>query len=490
MHESLVPSMRAVDPQAGIRFETIAAVPAFLARPDDPAVQLAQRLAATDATTLVAFGTEAGLFQGAGIPTVVCGPGHIAQAHQADEYVSLAQLAAAERFLLALVDGGCRPCCRSADARAAALLSSLFGEQDMSREIGWIGLGRMGEAMVKRLTQAGSTVKVWNRTRSKAEPMVEYGATIVDARQDLVGCDVVFTMVSTTDDLKDVLFGDGGLVTGATRPAVVVDSSSISNEGSAEIRARLEALGVGYLCAPVSGNAKVAKAGKLLVVASGPKAVFDRVEPLLQALGRKVLWVGEGELARIWKIAHNTMFGVVIQNLCEITVLAEKAGIPRHVFLESINDSVLGSMYTRYKTPVLTNLTFEQVTFTPKLLLKDMDLGLGAAKALRRLDAGRRGDARVGRADGRPRPRGCRLRGAAGRDGARCRARAEGGEREDRRRARGMRVGCSLVRRCARSLRAARPKEPSHDSRCRRHADPRRHDRHDGPPGRPAAATS
>jgi 3-hydroxyisobutyrate dehydrogenase len=74
------------------------------------------------------------------------------------------------------------------------------------------------------------------------------------------------------------------------------------------------------------------------------------------------------------------MFGVVIQNLCEITVMAEKAGIPRHVFLASINDSVLGSMYTRYKTPVLTNLTFEQVTFTPKLLLKDMDLGLAAAR--------------------------------------------------------------------------------------------------------------
>jgi 3-hydroxyisobutyrate dehydrogenase len=98
-------------------------------------------------------------------------------------------------------------------------------------------------------------------------------------------------------------------------------------------------------------------------------------------MSRKVMWVGEGELARIWKIAHNTMFGVVIQNLCEITVLAEKAGIPRHVFLESINDSVLGSMYTRYKTPMLSNLTFDQVTFTPQLLLKDMDLGMGAAKA-------------------------------------------------------------------------------------------------------------
>lgn len=247
--------------------------------------------------------------------------------------------------------------------------------------IGWIGLGRMGEAMVKKLTAAGHRVQVWNRTRAKAMPLAEYGAVIVDAKADLAGCDVVFTMVSTTDDLKEVLFGQGGLMSGAQRPKLLVDSSSISQEGSAEIRERLQALGVGYLCAPVSGNAKVAKAGKLLVVASGPKLHYDAVEPLLQAIGRKVMWVGEGELARVWKIAHNTMFGVIIQSLCEITVLAEKAGIPRHVFLQSINDSVLGSMYTRYKSPVLTNLSFEQVTFTPKLLLKDMDLGLGAGKA-------------------------------------------------------------------------------------------------------------
>jgi len=247
--------------------------------------------------------------------------------------------------------------------------------------IGWIGLGRMGEAMVKRLTAAGHDVTVWNRTRSKAEPLLAYGARLADAKIDLARCDAVFTMVSTTDDLKEVLFGAGGLVTGASRPRLVIDSSSISQEGSLEVRQRLEGLGVGYLCAPVSGNAKVAKAGKLLIVASGPKKLYDEVEPWLAAIGRRVIWVGEGELARVWKIAHNTMFGVIIQNLCEITVLAEKAGIPRHVFLDSINDSVLGSMYTRYKTPVLTNLTFDQVTFTPKLLLKDMDLGMGAAKA-------------------------------------------------------------------------------------------------------------
>ncbi|MBA4326796.1 MAG: 6-phosphogluconate dehydrogenase [Polaromonas sp.] len=251
----------------------------------------------------------------------------------------------------------------------------------MTVRIGWIGLGRMGEAMAKRLVKAGHAVYVWNRTASKAAPLADAGASIVGSKQDLAGCDIVFTMVSTTDDLKQVLFDEGGLVAGATRPRIVVDSSSISQEGSAEIRARLEAMGVGYLCSPVSGNAKVAKAGKLLQVASGPQALYTEVEPYLQAMARKVMWVGEGELARIWKIAHNTMFGVIIQNLCEITVLAEKAGIPRHIFLESINDSVLGSMYTKYKTPMLTNLTFDQVTFTPKLLLKDMDLGLAAARA-------------------------------------------------------------------------------------------------------------
>ena len=159
----------------------------------------------------------------------------------------------------------------------------------------------MGEAMVKRLLKAGHPVRVWNRTASKAAPLVEDGATIAGSKQELSNCDVVFTMVSTTDDLTEVLFAGGGLVAGATKPKVVVDSSSISQEGSAEIRSQLEALGVAYLCTPVSGNAKVAKAGKLLTVSSGPRALYEQVEPFLQAMARKVMWVGEGELARVWK---------------------------------------------------------------------------------------------------------------------------------------------------------------------------------------------
>ena len=250
-----------------------------------------------------------------------------------------------------------------------------------NHKIGWIGLGRMGEAMAIRLLRNHCDLAVWNRTAAQAEALRPHGAKIVAAKPDLASCDIVFTMVSTTADLKQVLFEAGGLLSGTAKPQMVVDCSSISQEGSAEVRQALEQRGIAYLCAPVSGNAKVAKAGKLSVVASGPKASYDAVRPYLAMLGRSEMWLGEGELARVWKIAHNTMFGVIIQTFCEVAVLAEKAGIPRHVFLESINNSVLGSMYTKYKTPTLTNLTFDQVTFTPKLLLKDMDLGMSAAKA-------------------------------------------------------------------------------------------------------------
>ncbi|HZP99336.1 MAG TPA: NAD(P)-dependent oxidoreductase [Reyranella sp.] len=250
-----------------------------------------------------------------------------------------------------------------------------------SHDIGWIGLGRMGEVMAARLIKAGHKLSVWNRTSSKADPLARIGAEVVTDKTAMAHCATVFTMLATTDDLKEVLFGKGGVLTGNARPRRVVDMSSISDTGSAEIRKGLDKAGVAYLSAPVSGNGKVAKAGKLLVVASGPKAEYDAVKPMFDALGRASVYVGEGELARIWKIAHNTMFGVIIHSLCEITLLAEKAGIPRHVFLASINDSVLGSMYTRYKTPALVNLDFT-TTFTPKLLLKDMELGMGAARAL------------------------------------------------------------------------------------------------------------
>jgi 3-hydroxyisobutyrate dehydrogenase-like beta-hydroxyacid dehydrogenase len=245
--------------------------------------------------------------------------------------------------------------------------------------IGWIGIGRMGYAMAERLANAGADLTVWNRTRSKAEPLAARGAKIAAALPDLAPCDIVFVMVSTWDDVKEVVAGPRGLLSSKSKPRLVVECSSISLEGSAELRALLGAHGIELLAAPVSGNAKVIKAGRLSFVCSGPKSAFDAALPYLKMIAPAASYVGEGELSRIVKICHNVFLGVVTQSLAEITVLAQKAGVPRHAFLDFINQSVMGSTFSRYKTPALVNLDFS-VTFTPTLLRKDLDLGLEAGR--------------------------------------------------------------------------------------------------------------
>ena len=245
--------------------------------------------------------------------------------------------------------------------------------------IGWIGIGRMGYAMAERLAKAGADVTVWNRTRSKAEPLAAHGAKIATQVSELANCDIVFVMVSTWDDVKEVVAGPGGLLSTTKAPKLVVECSSISLEGSADLRAILAERGTELLAAPVSGNAKVIKAARLSFVCSGPKSAFDAALPYLKMIAPAASYVGEGELARIVKICHNVFLGVVTQSLAEITVLAQKAGVPRHAFLDFINQSVMGSTFSRYKTPAFVNLDFK-VTFTPQLLRKDLDLGLDAAK--------------------------------------------------------------------------------------------------------------
>jgi 3-hydroxyisobutyrate dehydrogenase-like beta-hydroxyacid dehydrogenase len=244
-----------------------------------------------------------------------------------------------------------------------------------TEKLGWIGAGRMGYAMAERLAKAGCDIAVWNRTKAKADPLAEHGAKVVTQLDELAGKDILFCMVSTYDDVKEVI----GKVLAKGRPGMVVECSSISLEGSAELRKTLERENVQYLAAPVSGNAKVIKAGKLTFVVSGPKEAYERARRYLDMMGTGSSYVGTGELSRIAKICHNVMLGVVIQSLCEITILAQKAGMPRHAFLDFLNKSVMGSMFTRYKTPALVNLDFH-LTFTPELLRKDLDLGLHAGR--------------------------------------------------------------------------------------------------------------
>ncbi|WP_368040031.1 NAD(P)-dependent oxidoreductase [Ruegeria atlantica] len=247
-------------------------------------------------------------------------------------------------------------------------------------KIGWIGFGRMGYPMAERLVVAGHDVHVWNRTKAKAEPLVEMGATLVGSPSSLSSCDVLFTMVSTGKDVNQVYFGENGVLSGDETPSIFVDCSSISVEQSAELRERLSARGAQLVAAPVSGNGKCVRAGKLSAVSSGPRDAFEKVEHLLDEIaGRGVSYVGEGELSRVCKIAHNVFLGVVTQNLAEITLLCEKAGISRHAFLSFINSSVMGSVFTQYKSNALVNLDWA-TTFTPELMRKDLDLGLEAAR--------------------------------------------------------------------------------------------------------------
>jgi 3-hydroxyisobutyrate dehydrogenase len=247
--------------------------------------------------------------------------------------------------------------------------------------LGFIGAGgRMGFAMAKRLLAAGYDVTVYNRTRSKVEPLAALGGKIADSPAAMRGLDIVFTSVSASDDLKAVCLGADGVLGKDKSPKLLIDTSSVSEEASAEVRAAAAKLGTEMLAAPVSGNAKVVTAGKLTIVASGPRKSFDLAKPYLEALGIGVTYVGEGELARMVKICHNLLLGVVAQSLAEITVLAEKGGVPRSAFLEFMNNSVMGSMFSRYKTPAFVNLDWTP-TFTPVLLRKDLDLGLKAAKA-------------------------------------------------------------------------------------------------------------
>jgi 3-hydroxyisobutyrate dehydrogenase-like beta-hydroxyacid dehydrogenase len=235
----------------------------------------------------------------------------------------------------------------------------------------------MGHALVSRLLSAGHEVAVYNRTREKALDLVDLGATVVESVAELADRDIVFTMVAGPADVEEVV--DGLISRSGVQPGLIIDSTTISPAAGERIRARAGERGTAMLAAPVSGNPKVAAAGRLTIAASGPIEAWERAQPYLELLCRKVTYVGEGESARLVKVCHNLMLGVVAQCMAEITVLAEQGGVSRADLWEFMNDSVMGSTFTRYKTPAYVNLDF-QPTFTPALLLKDFHLGFEAAR--------------------------------------------------------------------------------------------------------------
>jgi len=254
-------------------------------------------------------------------------------------------------------------------------LGALNGET-----LGWIGVGRMGEVLAGRLLDQGCDLSVYNRTSAKAKALIDRGAKLVEYPVDLADRDIVITMVAGSSDFEEVVAGPRGVLANERRaPALLIDASTVSMDISSDIRDRAAERGVALLAAPVSGNPKAARAGQLSVAVSGPREAYERALPYLRMLGRSVSYVGEGEAARLVKICHNLILGVVAQILAETTVLAESGGIARADYLAFINESVLGSTFTRYKTPAYVNLDYTP-TFTNHLLRKDFELGLAEAR--------------------------------------------------------------------------------------------------------------
>jgi 3-hydroxyisobutyrate dehydrogenase-like beta-hydroxyacid dehydrogenase len=250
-----------------------------------------------------------------------------------------------------------------------------------NHQIGWLGTGRMGAAMAARLISGGAAVTVWNRTASKTTPLIELGAAHAANVGDLGRCDIVFTSVSSSPDLLAVTLGPGGLFNAQPAPSIVVDTSTVSAEAATQVRAEAESRGIGFLSAPISGNADVVAGGGASIIASGPKSVFDTVVPYLNAIAPSVTYAGAGDEALLVKLAHNLLVGMITESLAEVTTLAEKGGVSPSAFLDFIDGSVLGSTFIGYKGQAIRTHDYDP-TFTTELLRKDFDLGLAAARQI------------------------------------------------------------------------------------------------------------
>ncbi len=243
-----------------------------------------------------------------------------------------------------------------------------------------VGLGKMGEAIAERILDAGFPLSVFNRTAARAEPLAARGAAVLGSQADaLARADVCVTMLADDGAVEAVLLGEGGVLAGARPGTTLVEMSTVSVAASERVAEAAAAAGVEYLRAPVSGNPTVVRGGTLTIVVSGPEHVAADLDPLLRAIGAKVLYVGEGERARVVKLAFQVLVAGTAELLGEALVLGEAAGVDRAKLLEAIGASAVGSPFVAYKSPPLLEDDYS-ATFTTALMQKDVDLVLELAE--------------------------------------------------------------------------------------------------------------
>ena len=248
--------------------------------------------------------------------------------------------------------------------------------------LGFIGLGTMGGGMARRLLDAGHQVTGYNRTRSRAQWLLDLGLAWADTPRAVTeAADVIFTMVANTGALQAVTQGDEGILAGLGPGKVYIDMSTVSPASSRALAEQVQARGAQMLDAPVSGSSVTLEAGQLSIMVGGERSLCDAMTPILQAIGPRVNYVGDHGLAVMMKVATNLSLPVQILSFCESLLLAEKSGIPRETAVEVLLNSVVASPALKYRFPLVLNPPAEPL-FDVTMMQKDLTLALEMGRDL------------------------------------------------------------------------------------------------------------
>jgi 3-hydroxyisobutyrate dehydrogenase-like beta-hydroxyacid dehydrogenase len=249
-------------------------------------------------------------------------------------------------------------------------------------KLGYIGLGAMGSRVAKRLLDAGHSVIGYNRTKERAQWLLDAGMSWGESPRAVAeAADIVFTMVTDTKALYSVVEGEQGILAGLSAGKVYVDMSTISPAASKELAARVAERGASMLDAPVSGSVITLEQGNLSLMIGGARAVYEQIQPILLAIGPKITYMGDNGQAVLMKVAINLNLQVQIMGFYEGLVIAEKAGIPREVAMEALLNSVIASPSLKYRTPFVLQKP-DEVWFNVNMMQKDMLLALELGREL------------------------------------------------------------------------------------------------------------
>jgi len=241
-------------------------------------------------------------------------------------------------------------------------------------QIGWVGLGNMGNAIVHNLLKNGCQVNVYNRTKEKEKDAVQAGAKSQESLQQLVhNSSIIFTMVSNDEAVKEVFSGEQGLLSHAPSGKIFVDMSTVSPETSRYLAEICNNSRNQFLEAPVSGSVKPAQEGTLIILAGGPADAYERVKPILDIIGKRSLLLGDNGAGSAAKLAINYLLGLNLQGLAETVLFAKDNGIKAEDMLSIINEGALANGITKGKAPAILNDQYP-AAFALKHLVKDLRL--------------------------------------------------------------------------------------------------------------------